>query len=253
MGTFLQGDFYEEDEDPEKIRAIFDAGPHGITAPPVKHPAKYSDSIIETLDKVMLSEAERNDARLRVLDPMAGVGRIHELDRSCVYATIGVEIEPEWATQHPGTIIADASTLPFQGESFDATITSPAYGNRMADHHNAKDDSRRMTYKHVLGRDLSPNSGAGLQWGHPYRELHTKILSEMVRVTKPDGLVVVNISNHVRKGVVQHVVEWYAETMCRMALLMERVIPVPTPRMRFGENGTLRVPYEHVIVMRKGV
>jgi tRNA G10 N-methylase Trm11 len=93
----------------------------------------------------------------RVLDPFAGTGRIHELENW----TVGVEIEPEWATMRDGTIVANALNLPFRDASFDAVVTSPTYGNRLADHHDARDSSRRHSYKHDLGRDLhSENSRA---------------------------------------------------------------------------------------------
>jgi tRNA G10 N-methylase Trm11 len=223
------------------------------TATAVKHPAKFSDSVLAVLNEVMADEAERREARLFVLDPMAGVGRIHELDRSAVYKTIGIELEQEWARAHPWTLQGDATALLFRDSTFDAVVTSPCYGNRMADHHNAKDDSRRITYKHVLGRDLSPNSGAGLQWGDAYRELHRRILGEMVRVTKPGGLVIVNVSNHIRKGTEQFVAEWWLARMLLAGLRFKRAIPVRTPRMGFGENYTVRVDCEWVFVTRKAV
>lgn len=215
-----------------------------------KHPAKYSDSILTTLAELL--DNEILPARvINVLDPMAGVGRIHEL-RTERIETFSVELEAEWVgAPSVWRTQGDATALQWASNSFDVVMTSPCYGNRMADHHEAKDDSKRMTYKHLLGRDLSPNSGAALQWSHPYRELHSTILAEMVRVLRPEGLMVVNMSNHIRKGEVQHVVEWWVEKMCRMGLLMERIIPVETPRLGFGANGNVRVPYEHVIAMRK--
>ena len=473
-----------------------------------EHPAKFSASILEVLNDVVMREAERIEARLRVLDPMAGVGRIHELDALSVFDTVGVELESEWATQHPRTVVGDATALRFADCTFDAVVTSPCleqshkvlmadlrwkavgdvrigerviafdemgtrnilghwnrrkwriatvvrslpervrclrvemasgvrivctpehpwlvarartsavwrsaaqlrtdyqpdsvlkqtetwsdalsyeagwvagmfdgegslafgthgapklsmsqaegptsdligqrltklgfqwsviprhnttgkpmlnfyvtggfpeilralgmlrperllakldhldvasrtiqpwrdevvnvesvglrdiqllettsgtylgegylmhncYGNRMADHHNAKDDSKRLTYKHRLGRDLSENSGAGLQWGDEYRKLHIKILSEMIRVTKPGGLVVINISNHIRKQVEEPVSEWWLGSMLLKGLTFERAIPVSTPRMRFGENSEVRVENEWVFVCRK--
>lgn len=232
------------------------------TAP--KHPAKFSDSILDVLDGVMAAEAERKNARLRVLDPMAGTGRIHELDRCSVYETRGVELESEWAAMHRNTIQGDATRLGAPDDTFDVVCTSPAYGNRMADHHNAKDIdpktgklSKRMTYKHQLGRDLSPNSGAGLQWGLEYKRLHNAILIEMVRVTKPGGLVVVNVSNFyktLKRGeppVEQLVSEWWLGQMLHAGLTPVESIPVHTPRMGFGANRNVRAECEWVFVTRK--
>jgi hypothetical protein len=215
------------------------------------HPAKFSDSILDVLNDVCAREAARIESRLAVLDPMAGVGRIHELDRDHVYYTVGIELEQEWADAHLLTEQGDATALSFGDASFSATITSPAYGNRMADHHNAKDDSRRLTYKHQLGRDLSPNNGGGLQWGGEYRDLHKRILAEMIRVTVRGGLVVVNISNHIRKQVEEPVSEWWLGTMLIAGLECVDIISVETPRMRFGENHDVRVENEWVFVTRK--
>ena len=215
-----------------------------------KHPAKFSDSILEALASVLADELRVKGHELEILDPMAGSGRIHEL-RTDTINTFGVELEQEWADQHPDTFQGDATNLWYQDCSFDAVITSPAYGNRMADHHNARDGSDRMTYKHKLGRDLSPNSGAGLQWGGAYRELHERILGEMIRVTKPGGLIVVNVSNHIRKRVEEPVSEWWLGRMVIRGLRVVSVIPVETPRMGFGQNADARTECEWVFVTRK--
>jgi SAM-dependent methyltransferase len=128
----------------------------------------------------------------------------------------------------------------------------------MADHHNARDIdpktgklSKRMTYRHKLGRDLSPNSGAALQWGRAYRDLHKRILAEMVRVTKPGGLIVVNVSDHIRGGERMHVADWWRQSMVDAGLRGEFIVDVPTQRMGFGANRSVRVECEHIIVTRK--
>jgi SAM-dependent methyltransferase len=222
-----------------------------MTATIVVHPAKFSFSILEVLREVLdVERASQPFGLLTVLDPLAGVGSIHQLATNLI-CTTGVEIEKEWADQHVDTMQGDATNLMFDSGYFDAVVTSPSYGNRMADHHNARDDSRRLTYKHSLGRDLSENSGAGLQWGGPYRDLHERILTEMIRVTRPGGIVVVNISNHIRKGVEEPVSQWWLASMILMGLHFEKAIPVVTPRMRFGENHQARVDTEWVFVTRR--
>ena len=104
----------------------------------VRHPATFSDPILAAIDAA-LGDAET------VLHPFAGIGGIHRLNRS----TVGVELEPESAEQHPNTIVGNALDLPSPDDIFDAIATSPTYGNRMADHHDAKDGSTRHTYRHT--------------------------------------------------------------------------------------------------------
>lgn len=96
------------------------------------HPARFGDDILTKIDEIVPSG-------VRLLDPFAGTGLIHDLtDRE----TWGVEIEPEWATMHPRTIVGNALQLPFADESFEWVVTSPCYGNRMADHHDAQERCR---------------------------------------------------------------------------------------------------------------
>jgi tRNA G10 N-methylase Trm11 len=83
--------------------------------------------------------------------------------------------------------------LPFADASIDAIVTSPTYGNRLADHHRASDPLLRRSYTHDLGRPLhSENSGA-MQWGDAYRAFHRRAWAEAVRVLKPGGRFVLNV------------------------------------------------------------
>lgn len=98
----------------------------------VTHPAKFSIEVLDAID-VIVPEG------VTVLDPFAGVGFIHRLKGR---STIGVELEPEWASVHPRTIQGNALALPIPDESVPWVVTSPCYGNRMADHHDAKEKCR---------------------------------------------------------------------------------------------------------------
>jgi tRNA G10 N-methylase Trm11 len=133
------------------------------TAPP--HPARFTPSIMEMFTE-LADRHHLHDAR--VLDPFAGTGRVNDLGLD----SVGVEIEPEWAGMSPRTLVGDATALPFPAGTFGAVITSPTYGNRMADHHDARDGSRRTTYRHLLGRPLSAGNAGAMQWGEPYQDLH---------------------------------------------------------------------------------
>lgn len=226
-----------------------------MTAP---HPAPFSDSIIERF-ALIVAEYAGARTRVRVLDPFAGVGGIHkipELMKKLTVSptkvdTVGIELEPNWASAHSRTRVGSALKLPFRKPSFDFVMTSPCYGNRMADHHNAKDASKRITYRHYYGENLSNGSSAVMQWGNAYREFHLLAWIEAQRVLKHDGLFVVNISNHIRHGSVMPVVEWHLQTLLELGLRVERVEQVVTPRMKNGANADLRVPFEHILVMKK--
>lgn len=208
-----------------------------------RHPARFTPAIVATLVDVL------SDAAYDILDPFAGVGGIHAL-RHWGHVTTGVELEPEWAAASPHTEVGDATRLRFGDASFDAVVTSPAYGNRMADHHEARDDSRRNTYRHALGRPLSDGNAGAMQWGAAYRRLHASAWIEAVRVVRPGGLVVVNVSNHIRAGVEQLVAEWHAETLIRLGCRIHEMRRVSTPRNGFGANGDVRVDGELVMAFR---
>lgn len=200
-----------------------------------KHPAPFSDRLMP----VFASALAIFKARPFILDPFAGVGRVHELRGLIVCDTAGVELMPKWAAAHAGTMVGDSRNLGALGiadGTFDAVCTSPCYGNRMADHHDAadpcscrKDDdgnvvraadpacrkckgsglSPRRSYKHYYGDgfDAVPadaNAGVmpfypvGDKRGDAYRELHAAVWAECWRVLKCNGRLVLNIKDHMR-------------------------------------------------------
>jgi hypothetical protein len=111
----------------------------------------------------------------------------------------------------------------------------------------------RNTYAHSLrraGGDLVAGSAAGMQWGSDYRKLHEAAIREMIRVTVEAGVLVVNMSNHIRGGVEQRVCEWWVNELIVQGCNLVEVRRVATPRLGYGANGAARVDGELVIVVR---
>jgi hypothetical protein len=188
-----------------------------------------------------------------VVDPFAGTGRIHELATD-ERQTVGIEIEAEWADKHAHTIHGDALEVmqAMEPGSVDAIATSPTYGNRMADHHEAKDDSTRLTYKHTLGHDLADTNSGAMQWGDEYRAFHLQAWTDAKAALRSGGTFTINIKNHVRDGVVQRVVEWHIETlMVELELDLVAIEVIPTKGLMAGANADTRTGFEFVITFRK--
>lgn len=271
-----------------------------------KHPAKYSREILPVMSEMLHEHFMlQGTERIKVLDPFAGVGGIHALPG--VYYTIGSELEWKWAIQGGDAMVqADALRLPVRDAGVDAVVTSPCYGNRMADHHDNLDAcstcigngctsvraetgcvftsefairtrttlkgathrqhmagcgpckkcggdgrSKRNTYTHQYGEPLRPESAGVMQWGVMYRNFHHEAWQEVWRILKPGGLFICNVSNHIRKGEEQLVVEWHEETILSLGFRAKRHEMVPTRRNKEGANGKLRVDVEAVMSFTK--
>lgn len=219
----------------------------------VIHPARFSDEVITAIREVLRDHLRQGDL---ILDPFAGVGGVHQL--SDLFVTIGVELEEDWARASHPTVCADSLQLPFSDAQFDAVCTSPVYGNRMSDSHTARDGSLRRSYTHDLrrmtgdeSRQLHRNNSGRLQWGHKYQEFHTQAWTEVLRVLKPAGLFVLNISDHVRSGKLEPVTDWHLETLRALGFRWIQEVRVATRRMRRGANHEVRVTHESVLVLRQ--
>lgn len=223
-----------------------------ITTPP-DHPAKFSAPIMDLLDVIVKRGLLERWVRrpVRILDPMAGVGTVHALAQEGTIVTTGLEIEPEWANQHPRTIEGDATDMPFGDGSFEMIVTSPPYGNRMADQFVSKDGTKRMTYYHFLGRRLHENSAAGMHFGDQYKKTMTDIFIECKRVLVEDGIIVLNVSDFIKNGDIVPVVEWYRDMLIGLGYRVMKDDEVKTRRMRYGANHKLRVESERVIVFQR--
>jgi len=134
----------------------------------------------------------------KILDPFAGTGRIFRLWDSLDVDITAVEIEPKWAKMHPCTTVGDALNLPESWVGrYQAIVTSPTFGNRMADHFvdsQVDEDGNpkyvRNTYFHCLGEELQPNNSGQLPFGPDYCVFEQQWMIEMRRVLTDSGLLV---------------------------------------------------------------
>lgn len=213
----------------------------------VSHPAVFSDGILPVLASLI------DSTHARILDPFAGVGRVHELRKLVDWdvETVGVELEKEWADLHPDTHQGNALVLEYADSCFDAVVTSPTYGNRLADNHIARDDSVRRSYTHDLGRQLDKDNSGAMQWGSSYRDFHRAAWLESKRVLRPNGRLVLNISDHIRQKQRQYVSSWHAETLLGMGFVLADSSRVVTPRLRSGSHSSSRVASELVLAFDK--
>lgn len=230
-------------------------------APVTLHPAKFSDPVIDRIGVEIYKHVEWMGIKrrpIRVLDPFAGVGRVHALARPGEIETVGVEIEAPWAACHRDTICADSIAwmrryVNAGREPFDVVVTSPVYGNRMSDHHDARDSSERRSYTHDLrtgtgddGYTLAENNMGKVAWGPVYREFHIEAWRLVAAILKPDGLFVLNVSDFVRNGEVVHAAWWHWGAAMAAGCYEIGRWPVNTHRMRNGANRDARAESEMI-------
>jgi SAM-dependent methyltransferase len=183
-----------------------------------KLPAVYLDSLFPLFYK-LLNHCDT------VLDCMAGTGKI-ALVKEYGYEgkVFANDIEQEWAdSNYPVDYWSqgDAAHMNlFKGGAFDAIITEPTRGNRLADRF-IKNSRNRTTYTQSMGRPLTPGNTGDMMWGSNYRMKHAEIYLECKRVLKPGGLMVVNIANYPRRGVVVDVVNWTKNCLVAQGLKLE--------------------------------
>lgn len=207
------------------------------------HPARYTEALLPVMARMLAPCG-------RILDPFGGVGGVFKLAHWLPHAQIeAVEIEPEWAAQHPRTTLGSALALPWPDGHFDGICTSPAYGNRMAD--QLIDRYDRITYASKLGRKLHPDNGGRLQWGEEYRQFHLRAWAEAARVLCEDGLFVLNIKDHIRAGKRQAVTAWHIAALESCGLRLLHHERVATPGMRYGQNADARTDHESVVLLTR--
>jgi len=215
-----------------------------------KHPAVFNDTYLPTMAYVLRGKD-------KILDPFAGTGKIAKIKEHGYKGYIVCnEIEPEWANTNLYNVdewhCGDAAHMDWaKDEEFDAISTSPTFGNRMADGYNPNSKWERIGYAEYLKRPLSNENTGSMQWGEKYKNKHIECYFEFLRVLKHGGLLVINVSNHIRGKEEVDVVGWHKDTLKCMSLKEIDDLTFATPRMRRGENNKARVKYEHLLIMAK--
>lgn len=209
------------------------------------HCAKFSDALLPQIAD-MLSKALPMGSM--ILDPFAGTGKGVDFLCEHNYDAWGVELEPEFI-ESPYVIEGNALSLPFGDEEFDGIVTSPTYGNRMAD----KDmrESVAGTYAKSLGRHASEGSSCHLQWGDKYREFHRAAWIEATRVLRDGGYFILNVKNHIRAKEEQLVSEWHCLVLASLGYELIETRFIETPGVRIGANSEARVDGEYLHLFRK--
>lgn len=243
----------------------------------VKHNAKFTRSILDEIQEVINEELDDAEYHAWMLDPFGGVGGVFNINHPALTRIDMVEIQPLWAKHAMSVAMGtDIETKILYGQQekrmvycddffewtkkvmrygqYNIVVTSPTYGNRMADKHHAREDSHRNTYAHTLrrqGEDLHEANSGGLQWGKEYRAFHIKAWKEVWKLLEPGGLFILNIKDHIRKGKLQGVPDWHRDVLTRRGFDHIRTIEVGVRGNRQGENHNVRVEHEEVQVYRK--
>ena len=210
------------------------------------HPAVMGPHIFEVCKQFLPFKG------CRVLDPFAGVGTTATLLPE--YNVVGVEIEKEWAQQQPSTICGDSVVVVPTLGKFDAILTSPAYGNRMADDFKASDESKRITYRHKLGRELSTGTTSNLHYGRGnrrYEKAHSNIWIVCVDALTESGVFILNCKDFIARGTQMEVTQWHVLSLISYGLNVLEHKKIPSRGMRFGTNYQKRVDYENIICLGK--
>ena len=220
--------------------------PKQMTAKP-RHPAKFSNELLPVIARYCYGD---------IVDIMGGTGKVGLLKNynSLIKSVCSNEIEEEWANQGAANgvdvvIVGDAR---FISGKFDCIVTSPPYGNRMADNFKpSKPDSKRSFYAGDLGRTPSKGSTSCSHFGDKYTKEMADIYENVFKNVEFD-LFILNVSNFIRQFKEVDVIAWYKEFFLFRDFVLIAEEKVRTKRQKgVGTNTLLRVETESVLVFRR--
>lgn len=227
------------------------------------HPARFSKEIVDAFRDLL-------PAGIHVHDPFGGDGvRLGHLCTELGLTFSGTEIEPEFIidTRVRKGDSTKARTYPRQDRWPYWIVTSPVYPNGMADHWEAKDKSKRKTYRWVLAqllgydRPLHKNNQARYGYRGTKRGGRSIKRSQYWRIARECAehwvfadRIVLNVSDFMHSNTdVEPAVQDWIDMLVDMGWKIERDIDVSTRRYKNGsdESRDQRVEHERVIVFQR--
>lgn len=213
------------------------------------HPCTYPKKFIPIFANIL---KDRNTKK--ALDIFGGIGGLAKVKEYGYTGQVIInEIEPKWAKEAEKVadkvICGDARKLRLLSHSVDAIVTSPTYGNDMA----VTSPSREQTYTVCNQKPLQEGNTGKVTWGDTYKELHKDAYKEAYRVLTKNGIIVINIKNHIRKGKVQNVAKWHRDTLQDIGFKLINIKRVKCSGVSIGGLNLPRVSYEHIMVLEKGI
>lgn len=210
-----------------------------------KHPAVFTDSIIEALADLIPRYAPSLPI---VHDPFAGEGlKLAALCERLGYMFSGVDLEP-WPNRDRRVVVGD-STDPatYPVGDWHAIVSSPTYNNGCNDHFEPRDTSRRLTYRVAAGHALHENntgrySGRGSKKGEA---AYWRITREVVKHW-PD-VVFVNVKDSIRNSEVYPLVDLWVELLDSYGYRIKNS-RVACPGWRYGSNHDARLNTESILI-----
>ena len=214
------------------------------------HPAQWTDGVLDVAAAILRDTVDV-DRGLRVLDPMAGLGGALSL-RSMLGSHVDVVVSDihVWDGAHPAVVQGDAAELPHDDGVFGAVVTSPPFGNRLADRLSV-DGDQRLTYADRRGADAEEGDVSGMQWGDAYRRAMTAVWAECCRVLAPGGVLVVEVKDHIREGRWIEVAEWHTLTLTGLGMEPVALRHVTAAGVRGVANQHRRVGVTTVRALRR--
>ena len=213
------------------------------------HPAKFSRVLIAHIEEML------PDRTTTICDPMAGVGQIMLLGEDYEYHLN--ELESEWAEQiyeHAMVTVTVGDAKNYQIPDGCVIVTSPPYGNRMADFFVSKTrpESMKGRYAGDLGRKLTDDSTASKKFGGSYMEMMEGIYKNIFSQMVEGQYFILNVSNFIRSYKEVNVIGFYLSLFAESGFTLDDMRAVVTPRDRGrGANANLRVKHEVLLKWRK--